>query len=62
MRAKVDTYLAFGVGSMRVVELERETADIYEESQRRTLSGGDPVESRFVPGFRVSVAELLARR
>jgi len=61
MRAKVDTYLAFGVGSVWVVDLERETVDIYEESQRRTLSGADAIESRFAPGFRATVAELLAR-
>ena len=62
MRAKVDTYLAFGVHSVWVVDLERGLIEIYEGDERHTLTGDDVVETRWAPGFRATVAELLAPR
>lgn len=62
MRAKVDTYLAFGVESVWVVDLERESVDVYEAGARRTLTGDEPIESPAAPGFRITVAQLFRRR
>lgn len=62
MRAKVDLYLAFGVESVWVADLEREWVDVYEEGRRRTLSGEDVIESPAAPGFRTTVAELFREK
>ncbi|MCC7365147.1 MAG: Uma2 family endonuclease [Dehalococcoidia bacterium] len=60
LRRKVDIYLHFGAGSVWVVDPERELIDVYEHGARRTLSGDHVVESAHAPGFRATVAELLA--
>ncbi len=62
MRAKIDTYVAFGVESVWVVDPERESVDIYERGARRTLSGDDAIESPAAPGFHVTVSKLFARK
>jgi Uma2 family endonuclease len=59
IRAKIDIYLAFGVKSAWVVDLERESIDIYEDGARRTLAGDARIESRHAPRFSVAVSDLF---
>jgi len=59
IRAKVDAYLAFGVKSVWVFDLERETLDVYEDGSRRTLGRGDAITTSVVPGLRISLDGLL---
>ena len=59
MRLKVDVYLSFGVRSVWVFDLERESVDVYEDGARHTLAGADVLESKAVPELRVAVGELF---
>ncbi len=60
MRAKVDVYVSFGVRSVWVVDMERESVDIYEADARTTLSGDMQIRSDVVPGFSLAVGALFA--
>ena len=62
IRAKVDAYVRFGVRSVWVVDLERRTVDIYENGERRTVSGDELIQTPVIPGFAVSVNTLFERR
>ena len=62
MRAKVHIYRAFGVESVWVVDIERESVDVYEGGVRRTLSGDDELTSPAAPGFRATVSRLFESR
>lgn len=59
MRAKAELYVRFGVPSVWVFDLERETVDVYENGARRTLAGDDRLETAAVPGFSVVVSSLF---
>jgi Uma2 family endonuclease len=59
LRVKVDLYLQFGVESVWVFDLERESVDVYEGGARRTLAGDDVFESPAVPGFSMIVGPLF---
>jgi Uma2 family endonuclease len=60
MRAKVDTYLAFGVESVWVVDWDRRAIDVYEGGARRTLTEEDTLDSPSVPGLTVHVGDIFA--
>lgn len=59
MRAKIDIYLAFGVKSAWMVDLDRESVDVYEDGARRTLAGAQRIESHYAPGFSMAVEDLF---
>ncbi|MGE5597385.1 MAG: Uma2 family endonuclease [Hyphomicrobiales bacterium] len=59
MRAKVELYVAFGVKSVWVADLERESIDVYEEGGRRTFARGEELETAHVPGLRLAVGQLF---
>ncbi|MGE5597386.1 MAG: Uma2 family endonuclease [Hyphomicrobiales bacterium] len=59
MRAKVELYVAFGVKSVWVADLERELIDVYEEGGRRTFARGEELETAHVPGLRLAVGQLF---
>lgn len=61
MRSKVDLYISFGVKSVWVVDLERSLVDVYENGERRTLSGDDILGSDAVPGLLITINDLLRR-
>lgn len=59
MRTRVGVYLAFGVPAVWVVDLERQTIDLYEDGERQTIGAGDTLESAWAPGFSVDVRSLF---
>jgi Uma2 family endonuclease len=59
MRAKVDLYLRFGVGSVWVFDLQRESVDIYEGGSRRTLGNADTLTTPVVPGLAIDLGTLF---
>ncbi|HET7738713.1 MAG TPA: Uma2 family endonuclease, partial [Tepidiformaceae bacterium] len=59
MRAKVDIYRAFGIRSSWVIDLERQTVDIYEGDERRTYSGDTPIVSGVIPALSLTAARLF---
>ncbi len=61
MRAKVEIYRRFGIPSVWVVDLERESVDIYEGETRRTLAGDERIESAHAPGFSISAKQLFEK-
>lgn len=61
MRAKVELYRAFGVGSVWVVDLERETIEVHEAGARKLYSGDEAIHSQLVPGLRLVVRDLFTR-
>ena len=61
MRAKASLYLGFGVPCVWVFDLERQTVDVYESGERRTLTATDTLSCETLPGFAEGVGELLAR-
>lgn len=61
MRAKASIYLAFGVPCVWVFDLERQTVDVYEGGDRRTLSAADTLTCETLPGFAERIGDLLVR-
>jgi Uma2 family endonuclease len=61
MRAKAAVYIQFGVPCIWVFDLERQTVDIYEAGERRTLTTADTLTSATLPGFAERIGELFAR-
>lgn len=59
IRAKVDAYLAFGVQSVWVFDLERQSADVYEHGSRQTVTRNDAITTTVVPGLRIPLDDLL---
>lgn len=62
VRAKIDAYIRFGIRSVWVVDLERQTVDIYENGTRRTVAGEELIQSLAIPGFAIPVNSLFERR
>ncbi|MBA4181347.1 MAG: hypothetical protein C0506_12220 [Anaerolinea sp.] len=61
MRAKAAIYLGFGVPCVWVFDLERQTVDVYEAGERRTLTAAETLTCQTLPGFAERIADLLAR-
>ncbi len=61
MRAKASIYLGFGVPCVWIFDLERQTVDVYEGGDRRTLTATDTLSCETLPGFAERIGELLAR-
>ena len=61
MRAKASIYLGFGVPCVWIFDLERQTVDVYEGGDRRTLTATDTLSCDTLPGFAERIGELLAR-
>jgi Uma2 family endonuclease len=58
-RAKVDIYLRFGVRSVWVFDLQRESVDVYEDGGRRTLTAAEPLTTTVVPGLAIDLGVLF---
>ena len=61
LRAKVDAYVAFGVGSVWVISPPTSDIDVYEHGTRRTIRGNEVLASPYAPGFSITVADLFDR-
>ena len=61
MRAKASIYVEFGVPCVWVFDLERQTVDVYEAGERRTLSAPDMLSCATLPGFSERIGDLLER-
>ena len=61
MRAKASLYLGFGVPCVWVFDLERQTVDVYESGERRTLTATDTLSCDTLPGFAERIGEIHAR-
>ena len=61
MRAKASIYLEFGVPCVWGFDLERQTVDVYEAGERRTLSATDMLSCATLPGFAERIGDLLER-
>lgn len=61
MRAKAAIYLDFGAPCVWVFDLERQTVDVYEAGERRTLTASDTLTCKTLPGFSERIGDLLAR-
>jgi Uma2 family endonuclease len=57
---KIATYLAAGASAVVIVDPRRETMTVHDEEGARTLSAGDTLVHRSLPGFSLNVAELFA--
>ncbi|MGI8926319.1 MAG: Uma2 family endonuclease [Tepidiformaceae bacterium] len=62
MRAKIQAYVTFGVRSVWVVDIERQSIDVYEGGARRTLGRGDTLSSPHAPGFAMTLDEVFGSR
>ena len=61
MRAKASIYVEFGVPCVWVFDLERQTVDVCEGGERRTLTAADALSCATLPGFGERIGDRLAR-
>lgn len=61
MRSKAAVYVEFGVSCVWVFDLERQTVDVYEGGERRTLTARDTLTCRTLAGFEERIQDLFAR-
>ena len=61
MRAKAAIYVEFGVPCVWVFDLERQTVDVYERAERRSLAAADQLTCETLPGFSERIGDLFQR-
>lgn len=61
MRSKASVYVNFGVPCVWVFDLERQTVDVYENGDRKTLMPTDTLRCATLPGFSEQIGDLFAR-
>jgi Uma2 family endonuclease len=59
MQRKVDLYLAFGVESVWVIDLDGETFEVFEGETRRLWRAGETLRTACVPGLELDLAAFF---
>ncbi|HMO54266.1 MAG TPA: Uma2 family endonuclease, partial [Tepidiformaceae bacterium] len=61
IRAKLDAYLAFGVGEVWVIDLQARCVDVFAGDTRRHLNDGDMLAPLSVPALHIDLADFFDR-